>query len=124
MTSKLPVRRNIAPLFKIAENLERTLNLNNDKIYRKFSANFDGQKNVAKSNKTDQLIKTPVMHHQLDPKPEKVVHHNLKVSRETSPINSESEILKSEDEFGGITKNNWKSLVSFCEIFSIKKNIF
>lgn len=51
-TSKLPVRRNIAPLFKMADELEKHLEklgvddahrLKTNKIYKKFSANFDGR---------------------------------------------------------------------------------
>lgn len=48
-TSKLPVRRNIAPLFKMANELEKHLQndvkLKTNKIYKKFSANFDGRAN-------------------------------------------------------------------------------
>lgn len=52
VTSKLPVRRNIAPLFKMADELEKHLEklgvddahrLKTNKIYKKFSANFDGR---------------------------------------------------------------------------------
>ena len=48
MTSKLPVRRNIAPLFKIADELEnhldKSLKAKNTKFFKTFSANFNGAK--------------------------------------------------------------------------------
>lgn len=41
-TSKLPVRRNVAPIFrrtrKLEDHLDQTLKLSSDKIYRKFSS--------------------------------------------------------------------------------------
>lgn len=41
-TSKLPVRRNVAPIFrrtrKLEDHLEQTLKLSSDKIYKKFSS--------------------------------------------------------------------------------------
>lgn len=103
MTSKLPVRRNIAPLFKIAENIERTLNLKNDKIYRKFSANFDGDKNVVKDTAS---VRQPLPINTIQAKVDPI----SKVSRETSPIVVSE--LRSEDELERVTKHNWKLMVS------------
>lgn len=49
-TTKLPVRRNIEPLFRIASELEshlqRSLDTKNEKILKKFSANFNGCETV------------------------------------------------------------------------------
>lgn len=95
MTSKAPVRRN---LFKIAENIERTLNFRNEKIYSQFSANFDGQKNVAKERRA--VLRQPV----------KTVAKQLKISRANSPIDFAE--LKSDDELEKVTKSNFKSMVS------------
>lgn len=52
-TEKLPVRRNIEPLFRIASELEshlqRSLNTKNEKIHKKFSANFPPKQQPTKS---------------------------------------------------------------------------
>lgn len=107
MTSKLPVRRNIAPLFKIAENIERTLNLKNDKIYRNFSATFDGKKQNVRRAKDHP---SPPRKLEIQQK-HKIVPNLQQASREDSPACS-SEIRSEEEYNERTTKNNWKSTVS------------
>lgn len=55
-TSKLPVRRNVAPIFrrtrKLEDHLEQSLKLSSDKIYRKFD-------NVADSETTQPPTNEP-----------------------------------------------------------------
>lgn len=76
MTSKLPVRRNIASSFKIASNLENLLEktlkpTKNAKVYKKFSANFNGHKTHVNSSDVcevdaDVLGKQPIEEQKLN----------------------------------------------------------
>lgn len=93
MTSKLPVRRNIAPSFKIASNLENLLEKTikpskGTKIYKKFSANFNGQKSVIDSDAFE------------------------------ADADSTAVAPQNEDQ-QKINRHNWKAMVSFFFFLSI-----
>lgn len=84
MESKLSVRRNIAPLYKIANDLEshlqKSLQLKNNKIYQKFSANFNGSENP--------------------------------IPNEASEADTSVEPVRDDQKDDRVTRRNWKSIVN------------